>query len=178
MFFCLLNTSVRPASPHVGIRRRGWWYSFLMVYCNTHSSRKNVTPKSTQPGSVFPSVYGKVNDILLLSQSFDDTANYEHFLPPEGTMLLDWIKGDDEVRFCSVTMYFASNLRGSGPTYWTCNTSRKAAFAYGTRLIRDGDTGELTTIGPGGVMTLLELATIPDSSFQELQGRYDICGSE
>jgi len=64
-----------------------------------------------EPGSVFPSVYGKVNDILLLSQSFDDTANYEHFLPPEGAMLLDWIKGDDEVRFCSVTMYFASNLR-------------------------------------------------------------------
>ena len=64
-----------------------------------------------EPGSVFPSVYGKVNDILLLSQSFDDTANYEHFLPPEGTMLLDWIKGDDEVSFCSVTMYFAFNLR-------------------------------------------------------------------
>ena len=96
-------------------------------------------------------MYGKVNDILLLSQSFDDTANYEHFLPSEGTMLLDWIiRGDDEVSFYSVTMYFASNLRGSGPTYWACNTSRKAAFAYGTRLIRDGETGELTTIGPGG----------------------------
>ena len=55
-------------------------------------------------------MYGKVNDILLLSQSFDDTANYEHFLPPEGAMLLDWIKGDDEVSFCSVTMYLLLTL--------------------------------------------------------------------
>jgi hypothetical protein len=63
-----------------------------------------------EPGSVFPSVNGKVNDILLLSQSFDDTANIEHFLPPEGTMLLDWIKGDDEVSFGLIMMYIASNL--------------------------------------------------------------------
>ena len=35
---------------------------------------------------------------------------------------------------------------------------------YGSRLIRDGETGELTTIGPGGRRNdLLELATLPDS---------------
>jgi hypothetical protein len=75
-----------------------------------------------EPGSVFPSVNGKVNDILLLSQSFDDTANIEHFLPPEGTMLLDWIKGDDEVSFGLIMMHIASNLESWLTSYVPCNT--------------------------------------------------------
>ena len=49
--------------------------------------------------SVFPRVFGKQGDILLLSQSFDDSANKNSFQPPTGTMLLGWTRSYDEVRF-------------------------------------------------------------------------------
>jgi hypothetical protein len=49
--------------------------------------------------SVFPSVYGEENDVLLLSQSFDDTAMKYDFLSPEGTFLLGWTISRDEVSF-------------------------------------------------------------------------------
>ena len=48
-------------------------------------------------GSLFPSVYGETNDVLLLSQGFDDSAKEDHFLPPDGTILLGHIKETDEV---------------------------------------------------------------------------------
>lgn len=44
-----------------------------------------------------------------------------------------------------ITMYFASN-----PEKLADVPSYKAAFMYGSSLIRDGETGGLTTIGPGG----------------------------
>jgi hypothetical protein len=47
--------------------------------------------------SVFPSVYGEENDVLLLSQSFDDTASVSDFKPPDGTSLLGWTRSEDEV---------------------------------------------------------------------------------
>jgi hypothetical protein len=54
-----------------------------------------------ESGSAFPSVFGDRNDILLLSQSFDDNAKESHFQPPDGTSLLGWITGADEVSFSS-----------------------------------------------------------------------------
>jgi hypothetical protein len=47
--------------------------------------------------SKFPSVYGKKNDVLLLSQSFDDTALKRDFQPPESTELLGFTNSFDEV---------------------------------------------------------------------------------
>jgi hypothetical protein len=54
-----------------------------------------------QSDSVFPSVYGEENDVLLLSQSFDDTAMKNDFMPPDGTSLLGWTISRDEVRLIS-----------------------------------------------------------------------------
>lgn len=48
--------------------------------------------------SEFPTVYGKENDVILLSQCFDDTALKRHFKPPPGTELLGWTNSEDEVR--------------------------------------------------------------------------------
>ena len=47
--------------------------------------------------SVFPSVYGDQGNVLLLSQSFDDTAAVGQFSPPEGTTLMNWTREFDEV---------------------------------------------------------------------------------
>jgi hypothetical protein len=55
-------------------------------------------------GSAFPSVYGEENDVLLLSQSFDDNAEESHFQPPDGTALIGWITGADEVSFCLIVL--------------------------------------------------------------------------
>ncbi len=49
--------------------------------------------------STFPSVYGKESDVLLLSQSFDDTALESDFRPPDGTSLLGWVRSNDKVSF-------------------------------------------------------------------------------
>ncbi|KAL3797058.1 hypothetical protein ACHAW5_009644 [Stephanodiscus triporus] len=73
--------------------------------------------------SVFSSVYGKKNDVLLLSQSFDDTASASDFKPPAGTSLFGWTRSDDE-----------------------------AGFLFGERLDHTGQTGKLITGGPGGSM--------------------------
>ena len=48
--------------------------------------------------SVFPSVYGKENDVLLLSQSFDDAAEKSQFRRPLGTIRLGFTHSKDEVR--------------------------------------------------------------------------------
>lgn len=71
--------------------------------------------------SVFPSVKGKANDILLLSQSFDDTAQESDFEAPASMTPLGFTKSFDE-----------------------------AGFLYGKRLQRGGNTGEQTTKGDGG----------------------------
>jgi hypothetical protein len=47
--------------------------------------------------SIFPSVYGDQGNLVLLSQSFDDTAVLGQFQPPEGTYLVDWVRDIDEV---------------------------------------------------------------------------------
>ena len=70
--------------------------------------------------SVFPNKYGKENDVLLLSQCFDDTAELKHFEPPDGMEILGWTNGSDD-----------------------------AGFLYGKRIEQTGFTGELTTEGTG-----------------------------
>lgn len=71
--------------------------------------------------SVFPSVKGKANDVLLLSQSFDDTAARSDFLPPDGMTRLGFTTSIDE-----------------------------AGFLYGKKLDRAGNIGEKKTRGAGG----------------------------
>jgi hypothetical protein len=46
-------------------------------------------------------VYGEDNNVLLLSQSFDDSALNNQFLPPNGTSLLGWTSSRDEVSIVS-----------------------------------------------------------------------------
>lgn len=70
---------------------------------------------------VFPSVYGKENDVLLLSINVDDKALKQDFQPPDGTSLLAWIRGIDE-----------------------------AGFLFGKRLSSTGQTGQQVTSGRGG----------------------------
>jgi hypothetical protein len=57
--------------------------------------------------SVFTSAYGKENDVLLLSQSFDDTASMSDFKPPDGTSLLGWARSEDEVSLFVANAPFA-----------------------------------------------------------------------
>ena len=56
--------------------------------------------------SVFPSVYGKENDVLLLSQCFDDTASAEQFTPPPDMVRLGWTHSKDEVRLVLVCIIY------------------------------------------------------------------------
>ncbi|NVJ60249.1 MAG: DUF5011 domain-containing protein [Gammaproteobacteria bacterium] len=71
--------------------------------------------------SLFPSVYGETNDLLLLSMAFDDTAQRDDFQAPDGMTLVDWTRGSDE-----------------------------AGFLYSERLSSNGQTGSRKTRGPGG----------------------------
>ena len=70
--------------------------------------------------SIFNGVYGRMNDVLLLSQAFDDKADTTHFGPPVGTELLGFSSGGDD-----------------------------AGFLWAKKFTSRGDTGELSTTGPG-----------------------------
>jgi hypothetical protein len=72
-------------------------------------------------GTVFPSLFGNPNDVLLLSQSFDDSAKEVHFLPPTGTELLGYLTKSDE-----------------------------AGYVFGRRIVDVGETGPFITGGTGG----------------------------
>lgn len=61
--------------------------------------------------SVFPSVNGEENDVLLLSQAFDDTASREDFWAPQGTFLLGRTITKDEFG-----ILFGEKLQVSGFT--------------------------------------------------------------
>lgn len=71
--------------------------------------------------SSFKSIYGEKDDVLLLSQCFDDTASAQDFKPPDETELLGWTRSDDE-----------------------------AGFLFGKKLDSTGQTGGQVTNGPGG----------------------------
>jgi len=49
--------------------------------------------------SIFPSVYGETDDLLLLSLVYDDRAVEENFPPPNGTKVESYISGRDEAGF-------------------------------------------------------------------------------
>ncbi|NVJ62264.1 MAG: hypothetical protein HWE27_17890 [Gammaproteobacteria bacterium] len=71
--------------------------------------------------SLFPSVYGEKNGLLLLSMAFDDTAQRDDFGAPNGMSLVDWTRGSDE-----------------------------AGFLYSQSISSNGETGSRKTRGPGG----------------------------
>lgn len=71
--------------------------------------------------SVFPSVYGKENDVLLLSQSFDDPALEGDFAPPSGVSVIGFLQVNEDT-----------------------------GFLYGEELDQTGETGRLRTKGRGG----------------------------
>jgi hypothetical protein len=77
--------------------------------------------------SIFPSVQGRANDLLLLAQAFDDGASRpgnltaQHFKAPVGTRrLVSYIEHDE------------------------------STFLFGCRLVNDGPTGRLRTTGNNG----------------------------
>lgn len=72
------------------------------------------------PDSLFPSVYGKKGDMLLLSQSFDDAVSQSKFGAPDGTTAFGYVSNSDE-----------------------------AGFLFGGVLSADGETGTRKTHGDG-----------------------------
>ncbi len=71
--------------------------------------------------SVFPSVYGRAGDMLLLSQSYDDAIAQSRFGAPSGTKTFGYVSQSDE-----------------------------AGFLFGRVLSATGNTGTLRTTGSGG----------------------------
>jgi hypothetical protein len=71
-------------------------------------------------GSAFPSVSGVAGDMLLLSQSFDDSMSESRFLAPPGATKFGYTVGNDET-----------------------------GFLFGKLLTATGQTGVLTTQGSG-----------------------------
>jgi hypothetical protein len=71
--------------------------------------------------SLFPSVYGRKGDMLLLSQSYDDRISQSNFGAPSGMSTFGYVSNSDE-----------------------------AGFLFGGILDRDGETGERKTSGNGG----------------------------
>jgi len=91
-------------------------------HIDTSNPIRNVESESNDGSSdsIFPSVYGKKGDILLLSMAFDDKTDEDNFQPPDGTKLLGYKSYSDE-----------------------------AGFLYGAVLSEDGNTGEMKTHGNG-----------------------------
>lgn len=71
--------------------------------------------------SLFPSVYGRKDDMVLLSMSFDDAVAQDRFRAPDGTNTLGYVSRSDE-----------------------------AGFLYGGTLTSTGWTGTMKTHGDGG----------------------------
>jgi hypothetical protein len=88
--------------------------------------------------SVFPSVYGRENDVLLLSQSFDDTASVNYFTPPDGTSLLGWTRSNDEVSYIRCYSDALSTQLKSEPTGLLLQTHpRPASSSEEGSIIQD-----------------------------------------
>lgn len=80
------------------------------------------TSNDGKTSSVFPSVAGAKNGILLMSMAFDDTVlDKLSFREPKGAKLVNWLSGFDE-----------------------------AGFLYSKRLNSNSKTGKQTTRGDGG----------------------------
>jgi hypothetical protein len=90
-----------PSYWNVDLRGSTTTWAILTAITNVNEQRPIVSASVTScdgaSDSVFPSVFGRENDVLLLSQSFDDTASIGGFMPPAGTSLLGWTRSEDEV---------------------------------------------------------------------------------
>ena len=53
-------------------------------------------------------MYGRENDVLLLSLTNDDKASVRDFKPPDGTLLLGWTRSSDEVSFLRWLIHVSS----------------------------------------------------------------------
>jgi len=84
-----------------GVENRRTWAIVTAITNVNHQNPIRLaagTSCDEESDSVFPSAYGEENDVILLSQSFDDTASRGDFSPPKGTSLLGWTISRDEVR--------------------------------------------------------------------------------
>ena len=102
----------------------GWGFLLVVNGAADYSTPirdTNTSSKDDSVYSIFPSVYGKEGDLLLLSMAFDDRAEETDFRPPNGTDLINFVNGRDE-----------------------------AGFLYSKELTANNATGELATKGPGG----------------------------
>ena len=83
-----------PASWNVELRGDHPTWAIATAITNVNERQPILSASGTfcdvDSKSVFPSVYGEENNVLLLSQSFDDSALNNKFLPPNGTSLLGW----------------------------------------------------------------------------------------
>lgn len=77
--------------------------------------------RDSSDDSVFPSVRAESGSLLLVSQSFDDTAAVDQFTAPGGMDAVGHVAGNDE-----------------------------AGFVFGERIASSGETGDRTSRGPGG----------------------------
>jgi len=84
----------------IGGTKTTWAVVTAITNVNRGDPIRSVDGKSCdrRPESLFPSVFGKTDDALLLSQCFDDKAELEQFLPPVGTDPLGFTNSNDEVR--------------------------------------------------------------------------------
>jgi hypothetical protein len=81
-----------------------WAFVTAITNVNERDPIRDVSGTSCDKSrsSVFPSVSGGENDVLLLSQSFDDPASMNDFSPPSGTAILGYLKVNDDVSFILV----------------------------------------------------------------------------
>lgn len=88
-----------PASWNVELRGDHPTWAIATAITNVNERQPILSASGTfcdvDSKSVFPSVYGEENNVLLLSQSFDDSALNNKFLPPNGTSLLGWTSRDE-----------------------------------------------------------------------------------
>ncbi len=98
-----------PGYWNIDLRGGTTTWAIVTAITNVNEQRPIVSASSAScdraSGSDFTSVYGEENDVLLLSQSFDDTASMNDFKPPDGTSLFGWVRSHDEVSFCLLLMH-------------------------------------------------------------------------
>jgi hypothetical protein len=100
----------------------GWAILTTLRGANTSSPIRDSSNRGCDKNSdsLFPSVYGKKGDMLLLSQSFDDAVSKSKFGAPSGMSTFGYVSNSDE-----------------------------AGFLYGAILGKDGETGKRKTRGDG-----------------------------
>ena len=71
------------------------------VNINTNNPTRSANTASCNRSyhSKFPSVYGKIIDVVLLDMAFDDKSFVRRFRAPSGTHVADFIRGRDEAGF-------------------------------------------------------------------------------